>query len=171
MSLIEKSIDSILEQESSIKLPVGDIGDEFAEMYKNLDLSTKEKIDKLDNVQFKRDVLRNASNPKIKAHYDKMGKKGKAQLDALPIRDKFLMLKNAVKAKEKKKKRKPMSHCKRRPKNPKVRLLIRLIFLRHNFHLIRLIFLRHNFHLIRLIILRPRFQIQNQIIKVYLKGY
>ena len=102
MALIEKSIDSILEQESSIKLPVGDIGNEFAEMYKNLDLSTKEKIDKLDNVQFKRDVLRNASDPKIKAHYDKMGKKGKAQLDALPIRDKFLMLKNLVKAKEEK---------------------------------------------------------------------
>ena len=159
MSLIEKSIDSILEQESSIKLPVGDIGDEFAEMYKNLDLSTKEKIDKLDNVQFKRDVLRNASNPKIKAHYDKMGKKGKAQLDALPIRDKFLMLKNAVKAKEEKEEKEANVALQTEAKNPKFRLLIRLIFL------------RHNFHLIRLIILRPRFQIQNQIIKVYLKGY
>ena len=100
MALIETSIDSILEQESSIKLPVGDIGDEFAEIYKNLDLSTKEKVDKLDNVQFKQEVLRNASDPKLKEHYNKLSKKGKAQLDALPIRDKYLLLKNAVKAKE-----------------------------------------------------------------------
>jgi len=100
MALIETSIDSILEQESSIKLPVGDIGDEFVEMYKNLDLSAKEKVDKLDNVQFKQDVLRNASDPKIKAYYDKLSKKERAKLDALPIRDKYLILKNAVKMKE-----------------------------------------------------------------------
>ena len=100
MALIEKSIDSILEQESSIKLPLGDLGDEFAEMYKNLDLSTREKVDKLDNVKFKQDVLRNASDPNLKAYYDKLSKKGKAQFDDLPIRDKYLMLRTALKAKE-----------------------------------------------------------------------
>lgn len=100
MALIETSIDSILEQESSIKLPVGDIGDEFVEMYKNLDLSTREKVDKLDNVQFKQDVLRNASDPKLKEQYDKLSKKQRAQLDALPIRDKYSMLRQMLKAKE-----------------------------------------------------------------------
>jgi hypothetical protein len=109
MSVIEKSIDSILEQESSIKLPVGDVGDEFAKMYKNLDLSTKEKVDKLDNVQFKQDVLRHASDPKLKAYYDKLSKKERAKLDELPIRDKYLMLRNALKAKEAKESKPIMS--------------------------------------------------------------
>ena len=121
MALIEKSIDSILEQESSIKLPVGDIGDEFAEMYKNLDLSAKEKVDKLDNVQFKQDVLRNASDPKIKAYYNKLSKKEKTQLDALPIRDKYLMLKNAVKAKEEKEGKAPLQTEEKNPKIPSPR--------------------------------------------------
>jgi hypothetical protein len=133
MALIEKSIDSILEQESSIKLPVGDIGNEFVEMYKNIDLSTREKVDKLDNVKFKQDVLRNASDPKLKEQYDKLSKKQRSQLDALPIRDKYSMLRQLLKADEEK----AAKNLERRKKNPKFRLLIRLIFLRLHVCLIR----------------------------------
>ena len=45
MSLIKKTINTLLEQETSIKLPVNVLGVEVNDIYKNLDLSIKEKVD------------------------------------------------------------------------------------------------------------------------------
>jgi hypothetical protein len=90
MSFIKKTINSILEQESSIKLPTEVLAAEIDDLSKNLDLSTKEK--------HKEDI----SDPKLKEVYDKLNSKSKAELDKLAIRDKNLILKKMVEKEEEK---------------------------------------------------------------------
>jgi hypothetical protein len=100
MSFIKKTINSILEQESSIKLPTEVLGEEIDDLSKNLDLSTKEKVakEKVDN--------QDISDPKLKEVYDKLNSKSKAELDRLPIRDKYIILKKMLEKEEKEKEEK-----------------------------------------------------------------
>jgi hypothetical protein len=101
MSLIKKTINSLLEQESSIKLPGNVLGVEVNDMYKNLDLSTREKIDKINNEKHKEEVLKDISDPELKALYEKLNAKTKAEVDKLPIRDKYVLLKKMMEEKKK----------------------------------------------------------------------
>jgi hypothetical protein len=103
MSLIKKTINSLLEQESSIKLPGNVLGVEVSDMYKNLDLSTKEKVDKINNEKHKEEILKDISDPELKEIYEKLNSKTKEELDKLPIRDKYILLKKMAEDKKKKK--------------------------------------------------------------------
>lgn len=101
MSLIKKTINSLLEQESSIKLPGNVLGVEVSDIYKNLDLSTKEKVDKINNEKHKEEILKDISDPELKEIYEKLNSKTKAELDKLPIRDKYILLKKMAEDKKK----------------------------------------------------------------------
>jgi mRNA (guanine-N7-)-methyltransferase len=117
MSLIKKTINSLLEQESSIKLPGNVLGVEVNDMYKNLDLSTREKIDKINNEKHKEEVLKDISDPELKALYEKLNAKTKAEVDKLPIRDKYVVLKKMMEDKKKGLKEKEERKEKEEPKN------------------------------------------------------
>ena len=103
MSLIKKTINTLLEQETSIKLPVNVLGVEVNDIYKNLDLSIKEKVDKINNEKHKEEVLKDISDPELKAVYEKLNTKSKVEVDKLAIRDKYVLLKKMVEDKKEKK--------------------------------------------------------------------
>jgi hypothetical protein len=73
-------------------------------MYELLDTGTKSKIDKLPNKKFKQETLTHISNPELQAIYNKLSKKTQETIDNLPIRDKYLMLRQKQKDLEKKEK-------------------------------------------------------------------
>jgi hypothetical protein len=101
--------------ETSLALPIAAFND-FNDTYNNLDDNIKSSVDKIptqkhkeeflqkmndpsvpDNI--KQDLLRNANDPELAKIYNKLGEKSKKTIDELPIRDKFLMLRQQQKKK------------------------------------------------------------------------
>ncbi len=97
MSSIDKSIVSNLEGE----LGSIDYGEpELNQAFKSLDEETKKKVLKYENKVIQISILRNILNKDLKALYEGLSELEKNKLDALPIRDKFLLLKNFIKNKK-----------------------------------------------------------------------
>jgi len=91
MSSIDKSIVTNLEGE----LGSIDYGEhELNQAFKSLDEETKKKVLKYKNKDIQISILRNILNQDLKAFYEGLSELEKNKLDVLPIRDKFLFLKN-----------------------------------------------------------------------------
>ena len=107
MSFIENITQMAMYPESSIP-DVETLDEEYKQMYELLDTGTKSKIDKIPNKKFKQETLTHISNPELQAIYNKLSKKTQETIDNLPIRDKYLMLRQRQKDLEKKEKEKEM---------------------------------------------------------------
>ena len=97
MSSIDKSIVSNLEGELG-SIDYGE--DELNQAFKSLDEETKKKVLKYENKVIQISILRNILNKDLKALYEGLSELEKNKLDALPIRDKFMLLKNLIKNKK-----------------------------------------------------------------------
>ena len=97
MSSIDKSIVSNLEGELG-SIDYGE--DELNEAFKSLDEETKKKVLKYQNKDIQISILRNILNQDLKTLYEGLPELEKNKIDALPIRDKFMLLKNLLKNKK-----------------------------------------------------------------------
>ena len=98
MSIPDKSIVADIEADiESIDYGEPDLNETF----KNLDSETKKKIMKLKK-EFQITVLKSMADPELKAFWNTLSEENQTKLNALPIRDKYLMLRNLIKSKNKK---------------------------------------------------------------------
>jgi hypothetical protein len=98
MSIPDKSI--LAEIEADIESI--DYGEpELNETFKNLDSETKKKILKLKK-EFQITLLKNMADPELKALWMSLSEENQTKLNALPIRDKYVMLRTLLKSKNKK---------------------------------------------------------------------
>ena len=98
MSSIDKSIVSILEGD----IESMDYGvPELNKLFKSLDKETKKKILKYPKKENQKAILQNIADPELKDLFDSISEKQKKQLEALDIRDKYIMLKSLKDKKEK----------------------------------------------------------------------
>ena len=102
MSSIDKSksIVSILEAD----IESMDYGiPELNKLFKSLDIETKNKIIKYPKKENQKAILQNIADPDLNKLFDSLSEKQKKQLEALDIRDKYVMLKSLKDKKEKEK--------------------------------------------------------------------
>ena len=98
MSISEKSIISNIEGDiESIDYGVPELNETF----KNLDSETKKKIAKLKK-EFQISVLKSIADPELKALFNTLSEADQTKFNALPIRDKYSLLRNLLKSKKEK---------------------------------------------------------------------
>jgi hypothetical protein len=100
MSSIDKSKSIVSNLESVIETM--DYGiPELNNLFKSLDIETKNKILKYPKKENQKEILQNIADPELKDLFDTLSEKQKKQLEALDIRDKYVMLKSLKDKKEK----------------------------------------------------------------------
>ena len=100
MSIPEKSIISDIEADiESIDYGVPELNETF----KNLDSETKRKIAKLKK-EFQITVLKSIADPELNALWDTLSEANQEKLNALPIRDKYSLLRSLLKSNKKEEK-------------------------------------------------------------------
>jgi hypothetical protein len=96
MSSIDKSNISNLEDKN-------DFGDEqLNKLFKELDEKTQKEILYYQKKEIQISILRDISNPELRALYDSLPSKTKTRIDSVSIRDKYMLLKDLLKQKKNK---------------------------------------------------------------------
>ena len=99
MSIPEKSIISDIEADiESIDYGVPELNETF----KNLDSETKKKVAKYKK-EIQISILKNITDPELKAFWNTLSEANQEKLNALPIRDKYSLLRSLLKSKKEEK--------------------------------------------------------------------
>jgi hypothetical protein len=109
MSFIKNTINTLVTPEISVQIPTvsfDDDYDDYDELYNKLDTETREQVDKYTDKKIKHNLLRDISNPKLKATYNKLNNKTKKTVDSFGIRDKYVYLNQRLEKEEKEEKEK-----------------------------------------------------------------
>ena len=69
---------------------------ELNKVYNSLDEKTRKEIDATDNVQFKVEILKNLSDPRLMDYYNNLKPSRRTKLDELKIRDRLMIIKQLI---------------------------------------------------------------------------